>query len=113
MTSVLKWIVKHIQEGECHYVQTHIDEVVEKQRSKYLAQMRALESHFDKLAKNAKVKMAQGCECPDCHPDVPIADWRKKNCHKEDSDYMSNHFRRLLHKCAASTEQTYDPYLGY
>ena len=96
--------MKHIQQGECHYVQKYIDEEIQKKRDDMLYKIQEMEKLFDELEKNKgknEKKKEKQCKCPKnpskC-PEVKMNPWRLENCRgKHNTDYMD--YWKLHYQC--------------
>ena len=100
----MEWMVKHIQQGECHYVEKYINEVIEKKRDSMLYKIQEMEKLFDELEENKREKekkIKKPCKCPNhpnkC-PEVKMNPWRLENCRgKHNTDYMD--YWKLHYQC--------------
>ena len=108
----MPWIVKHIQQGECHHVQHHINTVIKKKREEVLHKSRELEQLFDELEEKNREREKGKKNPSKCQSDVSkcrqnnMNPWRLAKCKgKHETNYMSmwkiyygKHYQRK-HNC--------------
>ena len=114
VTAVMEWIVEHIQDGECHYVQKYIDESISNQRKKESNKIKRLERALEKM-KNKKekeiddekweeiAKVRWPCKCPYCSPELDynqrITKFKKESCFEDEGRYMTSFRNAVLKSC--------------
>lgn len=105
-----EWIVKNIQDGECHYAQNYIHQVIEKNRIQESKNDEYLRLLFKTIKdkKESNFVSNRKCECPTCHPEVPrIVSWREKHCWKSTGKYMSSYRSMVDEKCKLENVDDY------
>lgn len=102
VTAVMEWIVKHIQNGECHYVQKYIDEKIRRKRKNESLKVEALKQIFNEIheSKN-EVYPERPCECPKCHKNVPsrVTELREDHCFSHQGSYMTEYRQNVERYC--------------
>ena len=96
--------MQHIQQGECHYVQKHINEVIQKKRDGTLDKIQEMEKLFDELVQNKRENekiSGKQCNCqndPHKCPEVKMNPWRLESCRgKHNTHYMD--MWKIYHQC--------------
>ena len=114
VTAVMEWIVEHIQDGECHYVQKYIDESISKKRKRESNNIKRLEETFEKIKKKKEneideqeweeiLKDRWPCECPYCSPELSynnrVNKFMKNSCFHEKGRYITDYRKHVGKLC--------------
>ena len=112
VTAIMEWIVEHIQDGECHYVQKYIDESISNKRKRESKNIKRLEETLEKIKKKKEneiddekweemVKDKWPCKCPYCSPKLDynqrVNEFMSKSCFNEKTRYMTD-YRKMVDK---------------
>ena len=93
----MKWIVEHIQQGECHYVQKYMDNVIEKQRKEEENKIKILAYKFNMM----KEKENNRCQ---------MNPWREKSCPKSSPsmEAFRNYLKSPYASCGGNQVSTHN-----
>ena len=114
VTAIMEWIVEHIQDGECHYVQKYIDESISKKRKRESKNIKRLEETFEKIKKKKEneiddekweeiVKDNWPCECTYCSPKLDynyrLNEFMNNSCFPDKGRYMTDYRKEVGKLC--------------
>ena len=111
VTAVMDWIVEKIQDGECHYVQKYIDDVIENKRKRESSKTKKLKDMLNEIKrKNEKdykrperdsSEKKWPCKCPKCHKNVypRIPKYRENECMDKPGIYMTGYKKEVKKYC--------------
>ena len=116
VTAIMEWIVEHIQDGECHYVQKYIDESISNERKKESKEIKRLNKIFNGIKRKKEkeldddewgqiVKDEWPCSCPRCSPKLSywhrVPQFFENSCFNDKGRYMTGYRQYVNKLCVA------------
>ena len=110
VTAVVEWIVENIQDGECHYVQKYIDDVIVKKRKRESSKTEKLENMLNEIKRKNKIDHKEiekiiekkwPCKCPKCYRNVYpwVSKYRENECMHNPGIYMTGYIKEVEKYC--------------